>query len=65
MKLTYLFERVSGCPVGKGLDEVKRERKGIRIVQPRTNVVWTGVVPMEMERSECVSEVLGSESDIT
>lgn len=38
--------------MGKGLDEVKRERKGIRIVQPRINVVWTGVVPMEMERSE-------------
>ena len=52
MKVTYLFERVSGCPVGKGLDEVKRERKGIRIVQPRINVVWTGVVPVEMERRE-------------
>ena len=52
MKVTYLFERVSGCPVGKGLDEVKRQRKGIRIVQPRINVVWTGVVPVEMERRE-------------
>ena len=30
VKLTYLFQRVPGCPVGKGLDEVMCERKGIR-----------------------------------